>query len=85
MVTYNPNDRYAPQRETMLRHDLKGRDIIDARVLNAMAEIPREAFVIPQYESSSYEDNPLPIGMGQTAVYRGVNDAVFKTERLLIT
>lgn len=66
MVTYNPNDRYASQREAMLRHDLKGRDIIDTRVLEAMAETPREAFVISQYETNAYEDNPLPIGMGQT-------------------
>jgi protein-L-isoaspartate(D-aspartate) O-methyltransferase len=50
----------------MLRHDLKGRDIIDARVLEVMAEIPRQLFVIPQYEPNAYEDNPLPIGMGQT-------------------
>jgi protein-L-isoaspartate(D-aspartate) O-methyltransferase len=50
----------------MLRHDLKGRDIIDARVLEAMAEIPREAFVMSQYQTSAYQDNPLPIGMGQT-------------------
>jgi protein-L-isoaspartate(D-aspartate) O-methyltransferase len=66
MVTYYPKDRYALQREGMLRRDLKGRDIIDARVLEAMAEMPREAFVISQYETSAYEDNPLPIGMGQT-------------------
>jgi protein-L-isoaspartate(D-aspartate) O-methyltransferase len=66
MVTYNPNDRYAIQREHMIHHDLKGRDIVDARVLEVMAEIPREAFVIPQYEANAYEDNPLPIGMGQT-------------------
>jgi protein-L-isoaspartate(D-aspartate) O-methyltransferase len=66
MVSFDPNDRYAPQREAMLRHDLKGRDIIDARVLEVISEIPREAFVIPQYETNAYEDNPLPIGMGQT-------------------
>ena len=66
MVSYDPNDRYATQREHMLRHDLKGRDITDPRVLEVMAEIPRQLFVIPQYEPNAYEDNPLPIGMGQT-------------------
>jgi protein-L-isoaspartate(D-aspartate) O-methyltransferase len=66
MVTYNPQDRYAPQRETMIRHDLKGRDITDPRVLEAMAEIPREVFLVEQYQANAYEDNPLPIGMGQT-------------------
>jgi protein-L-isoaspartate(D-aspartate) O-methyltransferase len=50
----------------MLSHDLKGRGITDAHVLEVMAEIPREMFVVPQYEANAYEDNPLPIGMGQT-------------------
>lgn len=66
MVSYDPNDRFAPQREHMIRQDLKGRDITDPRVLEVMAGIPREKFVIPQYEPNAYEDNPLPIGMGQT-------------------
>jgi protein-L-isoaspartate(D-aspartate) O-methyltransferase len=66
MVSYDPKDRYVPQREHMIRYDLKGRDIIDARVLEVMTEIPREVFVVPQYEANAYEDNPLPIGMGQT-------------------
>jgi protein-L-isoaspartate(D-aspartate) O-methyltransferase len=50
----------------MIQHDLKGRDITDPRVLEAMAEIPREAFLVEQYQANAYEDNPLPIGMGQT-------------------
>lgn len=66
MVSYDPQDRYASQREHMLSHDLKGRGITDAHVLEVMAEIPREMFVVPQYEANAYEDNPLPIGMGQT-------------------
>jgi len=66
MVTFDPIDRYAPQREYMIRHDLRGRDIRDARVLEVMAELPRENFLAPQYQSAAYEDNPVPIGLGQT-------------------
>jgi protein-L-isoaspartate(D-aspartate) O-methyltransferase len=66
MVSYDPKDRYAGQREEMLSHDLKGRDITDPRVLEAMAGIPREVFIPLQYQNNAYEDNPLPIGMGQT-------------------
>ncbi len=62
----NPKDRYAPQREAMISSDLVGRDIRDRRVLMAMAEIPREDFLPPQYQANAYEDNPLPIGLGQT-------------------
>jgi protein-L-isoaspartate(D-aspartate) O-methyltransferase len=50
----------------MLRHDLKGRDITNERVLKVMAEVPREEFVPESYSSQSYNDGPLPIGMGQT-------------------
>jgi protein-L-isoaspartate(D-aspartate) O-methyltransferase len=66
MVSMNPKDRYAPQREAMISSDLVGRDIRDRRVLMAMAEIPREDFLPPQYQANAYEDNPLPIGLGQT-------------------
>ncbi len=62
----NPKDRYIPLRETMLTRDLVGRDIRDPRVLEAMAETPRELFIPPQYRDSAYDDNPLPIGLGQT-------------------
>jgi len=66
MVTFDPLDRYAPQREYMIRHDLRGRDIRDARVLEVMGQLPRENFLAPQYQSCAYEDNPIPIGLGQT-------------------
>jgi protein-L-isoaspartate(D-aspartate) O-methyltransferase len=66
MVSYDPKDRYAFERQTMLEQHLRGRDIRDARVLQAMAEVPREAFVPEKYAANAYDDNPLPIGMGQT-------------------
>lgn len=66
MVSYDPSDRYALERQTMLQQHLRGRDIRDMRVLKAMAELPREAFVPEKYAASAYDDTPLPIGMGQT-------------------
>jgi protein-L-isoaspartate(D-aspartate) O-methyltransferase len=59
-------DRFAKFRERMLESDLKGRDITDPRVLKAVAEVPREEFVPPSYQSQAYTDGPLPIGLGQT-------------------
>jgi protein-L-isoaspartate(D-aspartate) O-methyltransferase len=35
-------------------------------VLNAMRQVPRERFVDEGFEEFAYEDNPLPIGEGQT-------------------
>lgn len=40
--------------------------VSDARVLAAMADVPRHAFVDPSLASRAYEDNALPIGHGQT-------------------
>jgi len=61
----NP-DILAKARRRMLERDLKGRGIIDRRVLEAMAEIPREEFISDAYKPQAYADCPLPIGMGQT-------------------
>jgi len=58
--------RFAKARERMLRWDLKGRDIVDPRVLKVMTEVPREEFLPESYRSQAYADGPLPIGMGQT-------------------
>lgn len=66
MVSFNDNDRYAINRQAMVEHDLRRRDIRDPRVLDAAGRVPRELFVPEKYASSAYNDNPLPIGMGQT-------------------
>jgi protein-L-isoaspartate(D-aspartate) O-methyltransferase len=50
----------------MIERHLKGRDIVDPRILEAMADVPREEFVSGSYFSQAYADGPLPIGMGQT-------------------
>ncbi len=44
-----------------LRHGIR-----DRRVLSAIASVPRELFVPPDYQSLAYEDMPLTIGFGQT-------------------
>ena len=38
----------------------------DERVLRAMAQVPRDRFVPPEYAELAWEDRPLPIGAGQT-------------------
>lgn len=45
---------------------LRSRGIIDSRVLEAMARIPRELFVGPALGAQAYSDSPLPIGEKQT-------------------
>ena len=43
-----------------------GRDITDARVIEAMRVVPRHEFVPAQERPCAYEDRALPIGYGQT-------------------
>lgn len=43
-----------------------GKADIDPRVLAAMATVPRHEFVPPAVIASAYENEPLPIGHGQT-------------------
>jgi protein-L-isoaspartate(D-aspartate) O-methyltransferase len=45
---------------------IAGRGIRDSRVLTAMRQVPREAFVDPGLEEFAYEDSPLPIAERQT-------------------
>lgn len=50
----------------MVRDQLQGRDIKDPRVLTAMAKVPRHRFVPSELADFAYDDNPLPIILGQT-------------------
>ena len=53
-------------KETMIKYHLKARGIKDKKVLKAMKEVPREIFIPGNLASRAYNDNPLPIGEGQT-------------------
>jgi protein-L-isoaspartate(D-aspartate) O-methyltransferase len=59
-------DSLATARRTMIDRDLRGRGIKDPRVLAAMEAVPRHLFVPENLRPSAYEDQPLPIGEGQT-------------------
>jgi protein-L-isoaspartate(D-aspartate) O-methyltransferase len=50
----------------MVERQLRGRDISDERVLEAMERVPREAFLPPDLHKRAYDDAALPIGDGQT-------------------
>jgi protein-L-isoaspartate(D-aspartate) O-methyltransferase len=56
----------AKARRQMVAEQIAGRGISDPRVLWAMGKVPRQRFVPPALASQAYDDNPLPIGEGQT-------------------
>lgn len=53
-------------RVAMVEQQLRARGIEDERVLAAMGEVPREAFVPPRLRDRAYADSALPIGERQT-------------------
>jgi protein-L-isoaspartate(D-aspartate) O-methyltransferase len=60
------DDPYLELRRAMVQAQIRRRGIADQRVLAAMESVPRHEFVLAQYRSKAYEDEPLPIGGGQT-------------------
>jgi protein-L-isoaspartate(D-aspartate) O-methyltransferase len=54
------------EREAMVRGQIAARGVTDPATLRAMRTVPRHEFVPPSLSGSAYDDNPLPIGHGQT-------------------
>jgi protein-L-isoaspartate(D-aspartate) O-methyltransferase len=57
---------FAALREEMVRRQIEGRGIRGPRLLAAMREVPREAFVPERLAGQAHEDSPLPIEADQT-------------------
>ncbi|HEY45950.1 MAG: protein-L-isoaspartate O-methyltransferase [Anaerolineae bacterium SM23_ 63] len=60
------SDELTYARERMVEDQIRSRGIKDARVLEAMATIPRHVFVPSENKHLAYADAPLPIGHRQT-------------------
>ncbi len=65
---FSPSDeqQFLRLRERMVSEQLQARDVQDARVLAAMRKVLRHRFVPSDLANSAYEDNPLPLMLGQT-------------------
>lgn len=59
-------DEYERARQRMVEDQIRARDVRSKSVLEAMRKVPRHRFVPAEIERRAYEDNPLPIGYGQT-------------------
>ncbi len=53
-------------KQVMLRKHLQGRGILDVRVLDAIARVPRERFLDESARAEAYADRALAIDCGQT-------------------
>jgi protein-L-isoaspartate(D-aspartate) O-methyltransferase len=59
-------DGYQAQRDRMVVEQIQARGVRSPEVLRAMRVTPRQLFVPEPMRSQAYEDEPLPIGYGQT-------------------
>jgi protein-L-isoaspartate(D-aspartate) O-methyltransferase len=59
-------DKYQALRNEMVKTQIVKRGIRNPLTIKAMEKVPRHLFVPPEYADRAYEDNPLPIGYGQT-------------------
>lgn len=57
---------FEQRRKQMVRTQLISRDIVDEKVLRAMAKVPRHEFLPAELWDRAYDDTPLPIGENQT-------------------
>ncbi len=62
----NQAAEFAARRAEMVAAQIESRGIKDTRVLSAMRRVPRHLFVPEELRSHAYDDEPLPIGEGQT-------------------
>ncbi len=52
-------------RRQMVDQQIRTWEVLDPRVLDAFAAVPREAFVPPEYRELAFADAEIPIGCGQ--------------------
>jgi protein-L-isoaspartate(D-aspartate) O-methyltransferase len=52
-------------RRQMIDQQVRAWDVLDPRVLDALAAVPRESFVPDAYRAVAFADAPIPIGHGQ--------------------
>ena len=53
-------------RQQMVDQQIRTWEVLDPRVLDVFATVPREAFVPPEYRQLAFADAAIPIGFGQS-------------------
>jgi protein-L-isoaspartate(D-aspartate) O-methyltransferase len=52
-------------REQMIEQQVRAWDVLDARVLETLRQVPRDAFVAPQHRFLAFADVEIPLPCGQ--------------------
>lgn len=56
---------FSQAREKMVEQQIRPWDVLDLRVLDVLARLPREAFVADAYKALAYADLEIPLAGGQ--------------------
>ncbi len=61
-----PADPHAQARQRMIEKQIRARGIRDERILDALRQVPRERFCLPEDQAAAFDDRAMAIGCGQT-------------------
>ena len=64
-LTAMDSDRFEAMRHAMVASQLRTNAVSDARVVAAMARVPREAFLPADVRGIAYRDTAVPLGRGR--------------------
>lgn len=65
-LTAIDSDRFEAMRHAMVASQLRTNAVSDARVVAAMARVPREAFLPAEVRGIAYRDTAVPLGRGRS-------------------
>ncbi len=65
MTVQGPIPDYAVARQAMVESQLRPQGVGDSAVVEAMGEVPREAFVPDALKPAAYSDRSIPLGSGR--------------------
>lgn len=70
-------------RDNMVNHQIRGWEVVDVRVLDTLAAVPREAFVPSAWRSMAFADLAIPLGHGQSMMKPVVEGRMLQALQLL--
>lgn len=72
-------------RSNMIEQQVRPWDVLDQRVLDVLAEVPRDAFLDAEHRGVAYSDFQLPIGFGQSMLKPTLDGRLLQSLMLNLT
>jgi protein-L-isoaspartate(D-aspartate) O-methyltransferase len=76
---------YQQARSNMIEQQVRPWDVLDQRVLDVLADVPREEFVGLEHRTLAFSDYQLPIGFGQTMLKPILEGRLLQALQLSVT